>query len=259
MNRFKHYSDRARQITLYPLAAVTLLISLFLNSALPATNFDHYGRHWYKVLYKDKHVGYMWRQLSREYDDESGDTILVTEDFTKVDAKFLIFFSFEMESHKTARQKDDEVFYYVTNTVIKGDSIIRRATLKSNGIEGHLRRDDEEESAFINKDEYDYTSVDYPEKFLEKVGEEKAYKILEFGAFEVYEISFRLEAKENYTFEGEKIPGKLVRVKGDESEGATLVTQANPPVLLRYQGKDKRGEYTIELTTEAAAKAFLND
>jgi hypothetical protein len=166
---------------------------------------------------------------------------------TRIDANFLVY-SYALDSREEALVGDEGTIRY-TRTTKEND--------KRSQVEGHLdngrflldiRENGARRTLAVNRERYDYTTMECPEITLRHEGEEKTLRLLDLETLEVVKRTYRWVKSEDVVIDGVKIRCRVIDFEDPNKRCRRWIAPDEVGALIaRQDGSGKHGSYSLRI------------
>lgn len=148
---------------------------------------------------------------------------------------------------------DFRLVRFETDGRLDGEPLSIRGERTDAGFAVTVRMNDEERSRTFARDDYDATSGDELFRGLTAIGQERAYRMLDFETLAIVDAVFRLEGREECRVAGRtRRCGRFYSRKGVDVSNLWITPDTG--ILVRQRGVGRDGLYEIRLSDEATAR-----
>jgi len=101
----------------------------------------------------------------------------------------------------------------------------------------------------VNRDDYDYTTMECPETRLQREGEERVLRLLDLETLSVVTRRYRWVKSEDVTVDGKRLHCRVIDFEDPNKKCRRWVSTGEPGVIItRQDGKGKSGSYSLRMT-----------
>ena len=168
---------------------------------------------------------------------------------TLVHANFL-FYSYGLDKTEEALVADDGAFYYKRTSMQNGKAQQVEGQLQKSGFYFTIEDNGDKRTRFIDRDEYDFTTLDCPEFDMGPEEKEKTLRVLDFEQLKVFKRSYKWLKNEDIQVDGKLIKCKVIEFSDPYKKCRRWVKIDELGVLVvRQDGKGKEGSYSTRIVS----------
>lgn len=166
---------------------------------------------------------------------------------TRISANFLVY-SYSLDSHEEALVGEEGTIRYTRTT---------KEENKPSKVEGHLdngrfildiRENGSRRLIKVNREDYDYTTMECPEIYLQHVGEEKTLRLLDLETLSVVKRTYRWVRSEDMMVDGRKVRCRVVEFEDPNKRCRRWIGFGDVGVIIvRQDGTGKNGSYSLRI------------
>ena len=167
---------------------------------------------------------------------------------TRIHAGFVVY-SYDLETKEDALVGDEGTVRYQRSTRENGTStevegVLDHGRFLLNITENGVRR-----TMKVNRDDYDYTTMECPETRLQREGEERVLRLLDLETLSVVTRRYRWVKSEDVTVDGKRLHCRVIDFEDPNKKCRRWVSTGEPGVIItRQDGKGKSGSYSLRMT-----------
>jgi len=160
----------------------------------------------------------------------------------------LIFYSFRLDNHEEALIGDQGTIHYQRTT---------REKEKLSEVEGRLdhgrflldiRENGARRTMAVERDRYDYTTMECPEVTMKREGEEMTVRLLDLETLMIVNRRYHWVKSEEMTVDGQKILCRVVDFEDVNKKCRRWIRpDAGGAVIVRQDGSGKNGHYSLRM------------
>lgn len=173
--------------------------------------------------------------------------ILQFSSTTRINANFLVY-SYALDSHEEALVGDEGTIRYARTTKEK-DKLSR--------VEGHLdhgrflldiRENGARRTMTLNRESYDYTTMECPEITLQHEGAVKTLRLLDLETLEVVKRTYRWVTSEDVVIDGRKIHCRVIDFEDPNKRCRRWIAPDEVgAIIARQDGSGQHGSYSLRI------------
>ncbi|OQY29614.1 MAG: hypothetical protein B6244_03220 [Candidatus Cloacimonetes bacterium 4572_55] len=200
----------------------------------------------YDIYSNEKKTGSITVKLSEINSNETN--LLKVETHTKIQVKALFISLFSLDSQEEGLINDEGTYSYSSVTIIDGDTIRVTGKLKDAVFKLTVTEGEKKQNVSIKRSNYDFTSLDSPELFLEASGKPKIFKILDFDNLAVVKQNLKWIRNEELNILDDTVDCKVIEFENPGEKGTRWITQDQYGLLIKEEGEDEDGKYTVKIS-----------
>ncbi|KAF0219965.1 MAG: hypothetical protein FD174_1689 [Geobacteraceae bacterium] len=175
--------------------------------------------------------------------------VLKFESVTRIDADFIVY-SYALDSKEEAFVGDEGTFRYNRTTRENDTSCEVDGRLENGRFHFDIRENGVRRSLTINKDQYDYTTMECPEISMKKEGDEMSLRLLDLEHLAVVTRKYRWVKSEDVKVDGKSIRCRVIDFEDPNKKGRRWIRKDDVGVTIaRQDGKGKGGSYSLKIAT----------
>lgn len=175
-------------------------------------------------------------------------TALKFESSTRINANFLVY-CYRLENHEEAIVGPDGTERYRRSTREKDSVSQVEGRLDHGRFLLDVAENGAKRSMAVNREEYDYTTMECPEITLKREGEEKALRLLDLETLSVVTRRYKWAKSEDVTVDGKRLHCRVIDFEDPHKKCRRWVSVGEPGVIItRQDGTGKSGSYSLRMT-----------
>lgn len=196
----------------------------------------------YKVYYGAKECGTLEIKLSDQ--DFEGRSVSRVEVDLQVKLKYFLLSVYYMHSNEEALIDASGTFRYVKNSKEGPTETMVVGNRGKDSFKFEIKEKGRTREIIVRHDDYDYTSMDEPA--LKEQGREQKHRVLNLDKTRVEDHVLTWIRNEELIVGGEPIESRVIEFQTPSESGTRWVTP-DLGLLIKEEGKDKDGEYSLKL------------
>ncbi len=180
----------------------------------------------------------------------STEPVLVREmiSSTHLRAKLLFLTVFSLESQDTSLIGPDGLLEHHSHAVVDDQVIILHGQRQGDTLLFQLHQENEQDELEIPVSSFDVTSLDSGFLVNLSPGQSKTLRVLQLETLQIVETKFTRLKDEPFTLSGKTVPCLVVKWSSQAGQGKSWYQKLSPDVLIREDGIDEDGAYSVILT-----------
>ena len=169
------------------------------------------------------------------------------ESTTRVNANFLIY-SYKLDTDESALVSDEGTVRYQRTTREKDNICQVEGRLEQGKFVLDIRENSVKRTLAVNRERYDYTTIECPEITMKHEGDEMKLRLLDLETLMVVTRSYRWVKSEDVTVNGQQIHCRVIDFEDPNKKGRRWIRPDEVgAVILRQDGTGKSGSYSLRI------------
>lgn len=177
----------------------------------------------------------------------NGKKALKFESSTRVNANFLVY-SYKLDTDESALVSDGGTVRYQRTSKDKHSVSQVEGKLEQGKFLLDIRENGVKRTLSVNRDRYDYTTIECPEITMKHEGDEMKLRLLDLETLMVVTRSYRWVKNEDVTVNGQQIHCRVVDFEDQNKKGRRWIRPDEVGVvIMRQDGSGKNGSYSVRM------------
>lgn len=173
--------------------------------------------------------------------------VLKFESVTKIEADFIVY-SYALDSKEEALVGEEGAFRYNRTSRENDTSCEVEGRLENGKFHFDIREKGARRSLTINRDQYDYTTMECPEISMKNEGDEMSLRLLDLEHLVVVTRKYRWVKSEDVKIDGKPIHCRVIDFEDPNKKGRRWIRKDDVGVTIaRQDGKGKSGSYSLRM------------
>ena len=169
------------------------------------------------------------------------------ESVTRVNANFLVY-SYKLENKEEALVSDEGTVRYQRTTREKDDLCQVEGKLEQGKFLLDIRENCVRRTLAVNRDRYDYTTIECPEITMKHEGDEMKLRLLDLETLMVVTRVYRWVKSEDVKVNGQQIHCRVVDFEDPNKKGRRWIRLDEVgATIVRQDGTGKSGPYSLRM------------
>lgn len=169
------------------------------------------------------------------------------ESSTRVYANFLVY-SYKLDTDESALVSDGGTVRYQRTTREKESVCQVEGRLEQGRFLLDIRENGVKRTLAVNRDRYDYTTIECPEITMKHEGDEMKLRLLDLETLMVVNRSYRWVKSEDVTVNGQQIHCRVIDFEDQNKKGRRWIRPDEVgAIILRQDGSGKHGSYSLRM------------
>jgi hypothetical protein len=169
------------------------------------------------------------------------------ESTTRVNANFLIY-SYKLDTDESALVSDGGTVRYQRTTREKDRVCQVEGRLEQGKFLLDIRENGVKRTLAVNRERYDYTTIECPEITMKHEGDEMKLRLLDLETLMVVTRTYRWVKSEDVSVNGEQIHCRVIDFEDPNKKGRRWIRPDEVgATIVRQDGSGKRGSYSLRM------------
>lgn len=169
------------------------------------------------------------------------------ESTTRVNANFLIY-SYKLDADESALVSDEGTVRYQRTTREKNSVCQVEGRLEQGRFLLDIRENGIKRTLAVNRERYDYTTIECPEITMKHEGDEMKLRLLDLETLMVVTRAYRWVKSEDITVNGQQIHCRVIDFEDPNKRGRRWIRPDEVgAVIMRQVGTGKNGSYSLRI------------